>query len=419
MPRDLNELATTYDCFYMENNVVQNADLSLLLSLDPLLSSDPMFDPNDMVANVLQQVRSNDLTWALPIAIQPRVMRYNTDLFTQAGAYPPSNGTWTSSQFEDALRMLKTYLGADETPYELSSFDNSSLLMLIAAYGGLPIDYRTDPATINFTDSTTVAAIQQVLGLAKAGYIGYGSLSGTGEFVVMRIGEEETTALYDETLTGNGGMFFSVGGGGGMAVSGAVVIGGPGGQPPSDAGAAMQSTGLTTFPTGSLYSPVAFDLSAAYISANTQYPDACYRFISEISQNPDLITAMPARRSIINSEAILTAQGEGNVAFYNALDQLLQQPDTVIFPSLQMSGGRGGIGNMMSSYWLNRAFDRYVLEDADLVTELTEAETFTRAYQECVAALPPFDPMASDQGGYFQQVQDCITQTDPTASLGR
>jgi hypothetical protein len=44
-------------------------------------------------------------------------------------------------------------------------------MMLIAAYGGLPIDYRTTPATLNFTDPATISAIQQVLDLAKNGYI--------------------------------------------------------------------------------------------------------------------------------------------------------------------------------------------------------------------------------------------------------
>jgi hypothetical protein len=49
--------------------------------------------------------------------------------------------------------------------------------MLIAAYGGLPFDYRTDPPTLNFTDPATVEAIRQVLDLAKADLIQYETLT--------------------------------------------------------------------------------------------------------------------------------------------------------------------------------------------------------------------------------------------------
>jgi hypothetical protein len=49
----------------------------------------------------------------------------------------------------------------------------SAMLTLIAAYGGLPLDTRTDPPTVNFSDPATVNALQQVLDLVKNGYISY------------------------------------------------------------------------------------------------------------------------------------------------------------------------------------------------------------------------------------------------------
>ncbi len=68
--------------------------------------------------------------------------------------------------------MLKPY-DTDPAPFQPNDPSGSYLLMLIAAFGGLPIDYRTDPPTINFTDAATVDAIRQVLDLAKDGYIAY------------------------------------------------------------------------------------------------------------------------------------------------------------------------------------------------------------------------------------------------------
>src|SRR5258708_40316927 len=53
----------------------------------------------------------------------------------------------------------------------------------MAAFGGLPHDFRTNPPMINYTDPKTLDAIKQALDLAKAGYIQYnelGSLTGGG-----------------------------------------------------------------------------------------------------------------------------------------------------------------------------------------------------------------------------------------------
>jgi hypothetical protein len=66
--------------------------------------------------------------------------------------------------------------------------------------------------------------------------------------------------------------------------------------------------------------------------------------------------------------------------------------------------------------WLNRAFDRYVLEDGNLELELADAEVFSKAYIDCIAVIPPFDPAAAqtqlEQINYFRQFLDCATKVD-------
>jgi ABC-type glycerol-3-phosphate transport system substrate-binding protein len=403
----LSDMANNYDCFFASGNVVPTADLSLLRSLDPLLAADPTYDPNDMLNGVMQQVQRDGQTWGLPVMIEPLAMRYNPDLFAQAGVVPPVNG-WTPEEFEYALQALKDTTG-DSAPFVPRSPGNTHLLMLIAAYGGLPLDYRTDPPTINFTDPDTVAAIQRVLDLAKNGHMDYSVLASLGG-TSFSISGDNTTPLYTDTLTGIG----SIGGlGGGMTVIATNGGGGKTGSGPLDF--PQNRDPLIAFPQGSTYTAVSYDVSAAYISGKTANIDACYRFISELSRRPDLITGMPARHSLINSPAIADAQGQDTATFYQTMDALMQKPNTIVIPA-GFKFDPSAIGSTVLSFWLNRAFDRYVQNDANLETELADAELFTKDYQNCIAVIPPYDPSSDDFQTYFQQFLDCAVQVDPSTS---
>jgi hypothetical protein len=70
------------------------------------------------------------------------------------------------------------------------------------------------------------------------------------------------------------------------------------------------------------------------------------------------------------------------------LDQVLSADSTVVFPA-----------ELETRFWLLRAFDNYVLNGADLVAELTNAQQLTNAYLGCLAG-----------GG---DVPTCAVQTDP------
>jgi ABC-type glycerol-3-phosphate transport system substrate-binding protein len=384
----LQNMAQQYDCFMTNNNEVPTADLSQLLSLDPLMESDPSFNQNDFVGNALSAVQRDGKTWAMPIELQPLALRYNVDQFTKAGLSQPSDN-WTVNDFENALRALKPN-STDPAPFVSATPGDTYMLMLIAAYGGLPFDYRTNPVTVNFTDPATVNAIQQVLDLVKGGYINYSPLGGGGFF---RLTAGSLPAIFSQNLSG-----FGFGGGGRIAAA----ISGNSSQSPQYL--------LTTFPQGTQYSAVSYTVSAAYISATTPNAEGCYRFISALSSQAGLMTAMPARQSVINSPDLATAQGNNAVAFYQAMEKLIQQPNTIVFPA--QGGGAGAAGNNMVLAWLNRAFDRYINNGADLTTELTNAEVYTKGFQQCTAAIPAFVPGSGSFQQYFQQFSNCATQVD-------
>jgi hypothetical protein len=285
----------------------------------------------------------------------------------------------------DALRALKP-TADDAIPFNSRGAGGNYLLQLIAAYGGLPLDRRTDPPTINFTDPTTIEAIRQVLDLAKDGYISYQELGRTS-FNITVSGEQED-AIYTESLTGFG-------------LRQILRTGDDTSEDPYR---------ITTYPVGD-YSTISYDMGTAYISATTQNADACYRWISTIAQHPELFSSMPARRSIINSADFVASQGADTVAVYNQLDALMSDPNTLNFQS-PFAGGTDP-SDFLLEFWLNRAFDHYVLEDADLDTELAEAQTYSSAYLECVANIPPFDEAVQDRQTYVQQFIGCATSADP------
>ncbi len=354
------------DCFYL-GYANANVFKDRLLSLDPLLDVDPTFDRADVVGGALRDVQRANHVYGFPLTLKPLTLRYNIQQFKQAGLATPVNG-WTIDQFIDALKALKT-AQPDKNPFH--PYLNASgdyLFMLIAAYGQLPIDWRTDPPTINYTAPATVDAIRQVLDLAKNGYIDY---SPTAAFV------------FNITSPYTSGMFvddFSAFGGGDTSGYAQVM-----------------------FPVGSKYAPISYMLNAAYISAKTALPDACYRWIKALSDHTDLIGGIPARRSVINAPRTEATDGKEAVTTYNAFADQLNAPNTIVMHTESI-----GIANK----WLNRAFDNYVLHDADLESELRDAEQYTKAYFMCIAG-PDAETDPNNPAAIF--VDDkCANKIDPT-----
>jgi ABC-type glycerol-3-phosphate transport system substrate-binding protein len=382
-PNQLDEVTQNFDCFYANTNLVPDADLAQLLNLDPFISTDSSLDPNDFISDVFTQVQANNETWALPLQISPLVLRFDYDIYSVAGVTPPQ-GSWTVAEFEDAVRQIKFVLEADQTPVELNVAAQSSLVALIAAYGGLPFDTRTDPPTVNFTDPATMAAIQQVLDLAADGYLSFTIGQGGGGGFNPQA--NDGIPIYSNTLNA-----FGFGG-----------FGGGNNAPPPN------TDGIVTFPHGAQFNAVPVNLGTAYISATTQHAEACYRFIASLSQATDLFQSMPARRSVINSPDLLTARGAETVALFNSLADLMEEPTTILVPT-NINAGNFGMTN-----WLFAVFDRYIAgEVVDLEAELRTAEQTTRDYLACVGAIPPFDPAQGNPQTFFDQVQACQTAVDP------
>jgi hypothetical protein len=90
----------------------------------------------------------------------------------------------------------------------------------------------------------------------------------------------------------------------------------------------------------------------------------------------------------------------------------MSAPNTINFQS--PFAGDSNPGNFIVEFWLTRAFDNYVLKDADLNTELSDAQNYAMSYQQCIAGIAPFDATTQDRQTYIQQFTKCAGLVDPT-----
>src|SRR5262249_40153866 len=103
------------------------------------------------------------------------------------------------------------------------------------------------------------------------------------------------------------------------------------------------------FPVGEQYTGFGYDLGAAFITATSQNAEACYRFIKTISQHPELFSTMPVRRSMLANPAFQAATNPDNLALFNRIEQVLNDPHTIPF---QIFGNRFNLSDFLIQYWL-------------------------------------------------------------------
>lgn len=379
-PTGATDPLETSDCYYLPYSSPSLANVRGLLSLDPFLDADPSFDPQDVIGNVFDQFRFENAIWAYPLTMHPAVMWYDPNAFAQAGVPMPDNG-WSIEDFTDALVQIKATVPDGAAPLVPEDMRNIYMQMLIAAYGGLPFDYQTDPPEVQLTQPETVEAIRQAVNLAKDGYIAYRSLSS-----------------------------MSGGGGGGLVALAADVLTANNWRLRNREELAGMPVKLTLYPRGSRYMPVSYDLGAAYISARTPNAEGCYRWIRYLAQQPNLFGTMPVTRAMLESPD-LAALGDDLAAFYRQYAALFDDPSLLIVPY-----GTTSVGSWIEQIWFNRALDRVVLEESDLEAELAEAEANILAFRACTSEITPLEADAPFEAGRAQYARyaDCAVKIDPS-----
>lgn len=397
------DLNAEYDCYISSNNPVTSGQvLDTIRSLDPLLQSDMAFSLNDLYPGVISQLQRDGQTWGMPLAITPDALDFNPQVFQQAGLPFPSEG-WTVSDFELALRTIYAMTG--EAPFKPSALSTTHLATLIAAYGGLPYDTRTTPATLNYNDPATVTAIQQVLDLIIAGYITYEPFTGGGRGPFSMA--DFAGAAISTASVGVGGMLSANGG----VIS--ISVGGP--QRETEAPARYYAP----YPTGTTMNGASYQIVAGFISAQSANVEPCYRWLRFVSQHPEVFDAMPVSRALVSNPALDTAAGPENAAFYRGFGALLDSPMTHIIDAIPPS-----LGLPTETYWLLKTMDAYIESGGtlDLAAALDDAQTKALEFRACAPdmqfARPGGGPAAApaDFQARAQATVECAISVDPDSA---
>ena len=367
------------DCYYGTQTAFSSADSKFVMPLDSFMDVDPTFNKADFLNGTLSRLQSDNKTWAYPLTIQPAVLRYNVQAFANAGVPAPAKN-WTLNEFLDAIKTLHSATG--KPAFSPGSQDSSAWLMLIAAYGGLPIDYRTIPATLNFTDPAAIDAIRQALDLAKQGYIHYDSLAYMGPIM---LNADNAVPIRSDTLS---------------------LI-----TYRNEAADRRNVYHMLLYPSGRKYTGFPYNIGSVSISAQSANAPACYRWIKTLAKHPELFYAMPASRAVLNDPTLVNVQGADAVALYKQIADLLSDPHTIPFPP---NDSVPSFPALIIQRWLLQAFDHYVLKDGDLTDALHNAESMAKAFQPCADAVPPYD-LTDPQNQYLQGIKACAVKLDPSA----
>jgi ABC-type glycerol-3-phosphate transport system substrate-binding protein len=370
--------ADSFDCFFTPRGI-SNLQPEALLDMTPLILADANATRDDFVPGALEQVTHNEGLYGYPMLIQFELLTYNPTAFEQAGLTLPET-TWTVSQFTEALIALHDRSG-DSAAFGTTRQTSTDLLQLIAAYGGLPIDYRSTPPQPAFTAPQNIAAIRQALDLARDGVIQY--VPRPSASATMPDITESKAPVMPET-------------------AGFVL---PQNSP-------SQHTGKTLYPAGATYVPVSTGVGALYISATTPHPEACYRWIQTVASTPGLIQpGMPARQSMLDDPAFQAAHSAEDMLLYEAVLTRLQSPNAVSIPSPWV--GNTSLAAYWLEDWLYEAFSAYVLEDTSLELALTGAQEKADAYVDCLSRLPDNETQLSDTNTRFELYRSCAASADP------
>lgn len=370
-------IAETTDCYISYGYTLEDS----LLPLDPLMAADPNFATSNFAPGALAAMTNDQGVYGYPLALLPEMLWVNTSVLQQAGVTLP-DGDWDITTFVEAITAPKDAGLAD---YGLVAQNESRLplLMLMAAYGGLMVDYRTAPATIDLTSPENLDAIQRVLDLVKAGYIRNENSSLPMDLSTSVTAESAygmTYRLQEQVLNipqPNGGHFR-----------------------------------LMNYPAGSDYTPLSFVVRAGHINSTSPNPAACYRWISYLGTRPELLMGLPAQRSQLDNPALVAMFGAETVAAFHDYYARLDALNGLVFPTywtddvnLEPTAG----------IWINEGFDAYINDEATLPDAMQTAQGRIEEFRACMGdfLMPTQSSSMEDIMAYVEQMKSCALAVDP------
>lgn len=365
------------------------------LALDPFLSADPNFNPNNFLPGVLEGVKVQSLVYGYPLTVQPMMMAVNVGRFEEVGM-PIPQGSWTVNEFTNAMVALGELRTDPEVPIVRTDlYSPGWILMLFGSYGGRPIDFSTDPVTYNLTTPENISAMQQVINYINEGLIQYDGLrerdnfffgsSPENDYIIINILSDLNMQMQFNDFAGD---------------------------------VELQ---LVTFPNGT-YMPVAYSIGMAHIKSDSPYIQECYDWIQTIASHPEMFDGMPAQQSHFSDPALIAQEGENVISFYEQLTTSLTAPNIMALPDVYGSVPGSSQGAWLEPTFFYQGLDNVVLHGGDLETEMAQAEMNIETFRQCTAGIEQvsdtelsnlFQEDESAARAYFRQFVDCAVTIIP------
>jgi multiple sugar transport system substrate-binding protein len=265
------------DTFMIYDNSELLPDLfeqNLLLNLTPFVDQGDGFDLEDFYPATVASCRLEGQIWAIPASVDLEVLYYRKDLFDQSDVPYPRNG-WTWNEFMEAAIAISN---PDEDIYACAP-DAMQVIPFIYQHGGRLLNNWENPTRTTFDDPLTIEALEWYAGLIH----NYDAIP-TPEELVKTFGQDASQAYMWQQ--GKAGMYFGN-------------LRDKGGEQWGQGGRWDWEWGMVTLPKDREEATMGFVQSYA-ISAETVHPDACWKWISFLSEQMHY-RLMPARRSLAES----------------------------------------------------------------------------------------------------------------------
>lgn len=240
-----------------------------LLSLDDYVANDPDINLPDANQTMLKYMTLDDTLYGIGYDFNGQVVYYNPEMFDEAGVPYPAEG-WTTEDFASAARTISETLSTDNRKVwglAASNFDWTAEGWY-RGYGATMID---DNGQFGANNDGGIAAISLFADLVKDG--------------IMPIPDQKDASGQAQSLFIGGNAAMALGVGHTTFIF-------------EDAGVDF---GIARLPVGP-EAQVGTGLGGSYvITADTDHPDAAYKFLAYITSGPVLAkvvtTGVPARES--------------------------------------------------------------------------------------------------------------------------
>lgn len=313
-------------------------------NLQPFVEAERTSVLNDYYQSALAPVRQDSALWGLPAGIQLHIWWYNRALFDEIQApYPVESWTW--DEILAAAQRLSSGKGA-ETQYGfvLQSPPHVLVNMLLDSNTAFaPITMRADAPIAHFDDPHVVALAIELANLARANAIlrqdTTEATSGESAANAIRSGRVAMWLGSAPTYHRYSNDFYP---------------------------AFLPHTGGVFWPSSSAY----------YISAATQSPLACWKWLRFLADQMPEENFLPARRSVMASP--MAQQRYGSEA------QRVYMQAANAFAALATTTPDYSPDAAWALHWLADALDQIIWKGADASTTLSAAQQKATNYFDCL-----------------------------------